>query len=153
MAGSLRDGATVIDPRGEKARLLIENAGAGKYCAACWPSTPGWHRVRSGDATMDWVVRDATQASGLLARGLRDQTLALVPGLAAVCGPLVVAGASSFAQSRKSVAELLECVCCGRAIAWVETPMNWRLRTQRTSHFGKPVAAKVGCVNAGTLDL
>ncbi|OGT58428.1 MAG: hypothetical protein A3E01_19570 [Gammaproteobacteria bacterium RIFCSPHIGHO2_12_FULL_63_22] len=74
----LRDGATVIDARGDSTRLVIDAATAGKGCAAYWPSTPGWHRVRSGDAAMDWVVRDANEAPGLSARRLRDQTLALV---------------------------------------------------------------------------
>lgn len=74
----LRDGATAIDPNGEATRLVIDAANASKDCAAYWPSTPGWHRVRSGDATMDWVVRDADEAPGLRARQLRDQTLALV---------------------------------------------------------------------------
>lgn len=74
----LRDGATVIDSRGEQTRLVIDAASARKDCAAYWPATSGWHRVRSGDATMDWVVRDVDEAPGLLARRLRDQTLALV---------------------------------------------------------------------------
>lgn len=74
----LRNDATVVDPRGETTRLLTDAASARKDCAAYWPATPGWHRVRSGDATMDWVVRDVDQAPGLQARRLRDQTLALV---------------------------------------------------------------------------
>lgn len=74
----LRDGATAIDPRAESTRLLVDASAAGQGCAAYWPSTPGWHRVRSGDATMDWIVRAADEAPGLLARRLRDQTLALV---------------------------------------------------------------------------
>ena len=74
----LRDGATVIDPNGEATRLVIDAASASEDCAAYWPSAPGWHRVRSGEAAMDWVVRDHNEAPGLLARRVRDQTLALV---------------------------------------------------------------------------
>lgn len=73
----LRDGATAIDPHGETTRLVIDAASASKECAAYWPSTPGWHRVRSGEATLDWIVRADDEAPGLLARRLRDQTLAL----------------------------------------------------------------------------
>ena len=74
----LRDGATVIDPNGEATRLVIDAASASEDCAAYWPSAPGWHRVRSGEAAMDWVVRDHNEAPGLLARRVRDQTLTLV---------------------------------------------------------------------------
>ena len=80
----LREGATAVDPRGEATRLLIDAAGASKDCAAYWPSSTGWHRVRNGEATMDWVVRDDDEAPGVLARRLRDQTLALVATDAAV---------------------------------------------------------------------
>lgn len=74
----LRDGATAVGPRGEATRLLIDAAGASKDCAAYWPSSTGWYRVRNGEATMDWVVRDDDEAPGVLARRLRDQTIALV---------------------------------------------------------------------------
>lgn len=88
----LRDGATAIDPRGESTRLLVDASAASQGCAAYWPATPGWHRVRSGDATMDWIVRADDEAPGLLARRLRDQTLALVATDAA-------ASTSSIVQS------------------------------------------------------
>lgn len=74
----LRDDAVVVDPRGETTRLLTDAASASKDCAAYWPSSTGWHRVRSGDATMDWRVRAEDEAPGLRARQLRDQTLTLV---------------------------------------------------------------------------
>lgn len=74
----LQADASVVDARGAVATLVIDPARGGKRCAAYWPSVPGWHRVRSGDATTDWIVRGFDEAPGLWARSLREQTLRLV---------------------------------------------------------------------------
>ncbi|MCX7041209.1 MAG: carboxypeptidase regulatory-like domain-containing protein [Gammaproteobacteria bacterium] len=74
----LQAGASVIDAQGEVATLVVDLDSGSKQCAAYWPSVAGWHRVRSGSATMDWIVRDIHAAPGLWARRLREETQRLV---------------------------------------------------------------------------
>ncbi len=74
----LKSGATVTDPRGDIARLVIDPDASNQRCAAYWPSAPGWHRVLSADESMDWVVRDSSATPGIWSRRLREDTQALV---------------------------------------------------------------------------
>ncbi len=74
----LQAGASVLDAQGEVATLVVDPDSGRKQCAAYWPSVPGWHRVRSGSATMDWIVRDIHAAPGLWALRLREETQRLV---------------------------------------------------------------------------
>ena len=74
----LQPDAAVIDPAGNSTRLSVDPATSTRRCAAYWPTSPGWHRVRSGDAAIAWVVRDVDEAPGVRARMLREQTLRLV---------------------------------------------------------------------------
>lgn len=74
----LQADASVLDPHDDVAELVIDADSGSKRCAAYWPSAPGWHRVRSGGASMDWIVRDFDAAPGLWSRRLREETLRLV---------------------------------------------------------------------------
>jgi hypothetical protein len=74
----LQAGAIVLGAQGDAATLVIDPGSGSKHCAAYWPYAPGWHRVRSGSATMEWIVRDVAVAPGLWARRLREETQRLV---------------------------------------------------------------------------
>ena len=78
----LQADASVVDASGGAERLSIDPGTFARRCAAYWPSSPGWHRVRSGGATMDWIVRSGDDAPGVRARTLREATMRLVSATA-----------------------------------------------------------------------
>jgi len=67
------DGASVIAPDGGAHALLRDPAARG--CAAFWPRSGGWHRLRSGDREQAFFVRARGVAAGLHAQETHDATL------------------------------------------------------------------------------
>lgn len=68
----LRDGASVLAPDGVAQALLRDRASRG--CAAFWPRSAGWHRLRSGDREQAFFVRARDEAQGLRAQAMREAT-------------------------------------------------------------------------------
>ena len=68
----LQDGASVLAADGSTHALLRDPAARG--CAAFWPRSAGWHRVRSGDREQAFFVRARDEAQGLQAQAMREAT-------------------------------------------------------------------------------
>jgi len=69
------DAASVIAPDGGTHALLRDPAARG--CAAFWPRSGGWHRLRSGDREQAFFVRARDAAPGLRAQDMHEATLRL----------------------------------------------------------------------------
>lgn len=69
------DGARVITPDGASRALLRDPVTGARACAAFWPTSEGWHLLRSGDRTQAFFVRATDAAPGLRAQALREATL------------------------------------------------------------------------------
>jgi len=67
------DGVSVVAPGGGTHALLRDAAANG--CAAFWPRSAGWHRVRMGDREQAFYVRARDEAPGLRAQAMREATL------------------------------------------------------------------------------
>ena len=76
------DGATVVAPDGRVHALLRDPATRG--CAAFWPRSAGWHRVRSGGREQACLVRAGGAAPAIRAQAMREATLRLAASSPAV---------------------------------------------------------------------
>jgi hypothetical protein len=70
--------ATVVEPDGRTARLLIDPASGG--CAGWWPARAGWSVVRSGGREQAVYAHPVDAAPSLVAAETRAATLALAGG-------------------------------------------------------------------------
>jgi hypothetical protein len=68
----VQDGASVVAPDGRAHAVSRDPAARG--CAAFWPRSAGWHRVRSGDREQAFFVRAHDATPGLQAQAMRDAT-------------------------------------------------------------------------------
>jgi hypothetical protein len=68
---------SVVAPGGEETPLPVERG-----CAAFWPRTAGWHRVRHGAGEHRFRVHDPSTLAAVLAHERRAATQALVRGSA-----------------------------------------------------------------------
>ncbi|MDG2519308.1 carboxypeptidase regulatory-like domain-containing protein [Lysobacter soli] len=71
----VQEGASVVAPDGSMHRVLRDPDARG--CAAFWPESAGWHRVRSGDREQAFFVRAHDAAPGMRAQAMREATLRL----------------------------------------------------------------------------
>ncbi|BDU18183.1 carboxypeptidase regulatory-like domain-containing protein [Lysobacter auxotrophicus] len=66
------DGASIIAPNGVAHPVLRDPAASN--CAAFWPRSAGWHRLRSGDREQAFFVRAHDATPALRAQATRDAT-------------------------------------------------------------------------------
>jgi hypothetical protein len=72
------DAAMVVGPDGVERPLRVDPATGAHACAAYWPTRPGWHRVRSGEAgDRNLYVHPPTAAPSLSASANRQATIEL----------------------------------------------------------------------------
>lgn len=71
----VQEGARVIAPGAREHGLVRDPAARG--CAAFWPRSAGWHRLRSGDHEEAFFVRARDAAPALKAQATREATLRL----------------------------------------------------------------------------
>ena len=69
----VQDGASVLAPGGTSHAVLRDPAARG--CAAFWPRSAGWHRLKSGGREQAFHVRASNTAPGLRALAMREATL------------------------------------------------------------------------------
>jgi hypothetical protein len=105
-------GAVIAAPDGAAVPLLVDSATGQARCAAFWPRLPGWHRLRSGAASLVFAVADSLPA-GIAAREAREATLALVR-------PAKVAQAVPTRRPGKSWPWFLGFVVVAAGVWWLE---------------------------------
>jgi hypothetical protein len=66
--------ASIETDRSAPVTLLSTFSSTGERCAAYWPATSGWHRLRNDDAELPFFVRGRDEAPGLLAQATRQAT-------------------------------------------------------------------------------
>lgn len=69
--------AVVASPDGTRVALQVDPATGARACAGFWPRMPGWHVLRTDDATRLFYVRDPAAAHGLWDASLREATAGL----------------------------------------------------------------------------
>lgn len=75
------DGATIQDPQGHGAPLVVDATQPGR-CAAAWPAQAGWHRVVAGPAAQWFHARERADAPALSRHESIAATRMLVGGAA-----------------------------------------------------------------------
>jgi len=78
----VQDGTSVIAPDGSAHAVLRDPLARG--CAAFWPRSAGWHRVRSASREQAFFVYAPNEAPGLFAEATREATLRLAASAPAV---------------------------------------------------------------------
>ena len=71
----VQEGASVVEPDGSMHRVLRDPAA--RACAAFWPESAGWHRLRSRDREQAFFVRAHDAAPSMRAQAMREATLRL----------------------------------------------------------------------------
>lgn len=71
------DAGVVVAPSGRATALTVDPLTGPRRCAAYWPASAGWHRLRWNGGEQRFHVRAAADAPGLAAFERREATLAL----------------------------------------------------------------------------